>query len=99
MSHVAQLEWEWVRDWTAELVRFVLADEEHGEANRAVLDGWLEDWLPLARAAARGARAGVRRAAGRHLFGDARANVESDVDELLVDCGLAEPAPAAEVPA
>ena len=30
LSHVAQLEWEWVSGWTAELVRFVLEDAEHG---------------------------------------------------------------------
>ena len=34
LSHVAQLEWEWVYGWTAELVRFVLEDAEHGAANR-----------------------------------------------------------------
>jgi len=53
VSHVAQLEWEWVRGWTAELVRFALADPEHGEANRAVLDGWRADWMPLAEDAVR----------------------------------------------
>ena len=37
VSHVAQLEWEWVRGWTVELVRFVLEDAEHGAANREVL--------------------------------------------------------------
>lgn len=52
IGHVAQLEWAWISDWTAELTRFVLADEEHGEANRTVLAEWIADWLPEARAAA-----------------------------------------------
>ena len=41
LNHVAQLEWEWVRGWTAELVRFVCEDAEHGAANRKVIAvGW-----------------------------------------------------------
>src|SRR2546430_17097057 len=32
LNHVAQLEWEWARDWTIEFVKFVLEDGEHGEA-------------------------------------------------------------------
>ena len=41
VNHVAQLEWEWARGWTAELVRFVCEDAEHGAANREVVgDGW-----------------------------------------------------------
>ena len=52
VGHVAQLEWAWIHDWTAELMRFVLADAEHGAANREVLEGWIADWLPEARAAA-----------------------------------------------
>ena len=45
-------EWEWARTWTTALARFVLADAEHGESNRAVLRGWVRDWLPEALAAA-----------------------------------------------
>ena len=54
VGHVAQLEWTWIRDWTAELVRFVESDEKHGEANREVLSGFINDWLPEATAAAEG---------------------------------------------
>ena len=38
-------EWEWARTWTVALARFVLA-EDHD--NRAVLTGWVRDWLPQA---------------------------------------------------
>ena len=41
-------EWEWARRWTVELTRFLLADAEHGDANRDVIAGWVRDWLPAA---------------------------------------------------
>jgi propane monooxygenase small subunit len=94
VSHVAQLEWEWVRNWTAELVRFVLADPEHAEANRAVLDGWLADWMPLAEGAALGLEPVFDRLPAGIAFDDARANVKIDVDEMLAECELTEAAPA-----
>lgn len=94
VSHVAQLEWEWVRNWTAELMGFVLADEEHGEANRVVLDGWLADWMPLAEEAALGLKPVFDQLPAGISFDDARANVQIDVDELLAECELTEAAPA-----
>jgi propane 2-monooxygenase small subunit len=93
VSHVAQLEWEWARNWTTELVRFALSDEEHGDANRAVLTGWMEDWLPLADEAALGVRPVFEALPAGISFEDARANVQIDVQALLVDCEL-EAAPA-----
>ena len=91
VSHVAQLEWEWVRGWTAELMRFVLEDAEHGAANRAV------------RRRLAGGLAAARRGGGARRcspvfdelpagisFDDARANVRIDVDELCEQCGVTE---------
>src|SRR4051812_16882061 len=95
LSHVAQLEWEWVRNWTAELMKFVLADEEHGDANRAVLTGWLEEWRPLADEAALGMEPVFAALPAGISFEDARANVQIDVDELAAESGLAEPAATA----
>jgi propane 2-monooxygenase small subunit len=90
LSHVAQLEWEWVRGWTVELIRFVLEDAEHGGANRVVLEQWLADWTPLAEEAAVAlARVFADLPAGI-AFDDARANVQIDVDELLAETGMAE---------
>jgi propane monooxygenase coupling protein len=43
------------------LVRFLISDAEHGTHNRAVIDGWLEDWMASAREAA----AAVSDAAGQ----------------------------------
>ena len=45
------------REAVAELVRLVLADPEHGPANRRVLEGWLGRWTPAARSAAEALRA------------------------------------------
>jgi hypothetical protein len=45
-------EWEWARTWTVALSRFLLADAVHGDHNRAVLNGWVADWLPQALEAA-----------------------------------------------
>ena len=95
VSHVAQLEWEWARGWTAEFVRFVLRGRR---ARRRQPRG-------PRRLAGRVAAAGARGGRGRSrpvfdelpagiAFEDARVNVQIDVDELFEDCGLAEPGAA-----
>jgi propane 2-monooxygenase small subunit len=48
----AQREWLWVRDWSAELVRFCVEDDEFGSHNRDVLGHWTETWNKLADDAA-----------------------------------------------
>jgi hypothetical protein len=48
----AQREWLWVRDWTAELVRFCVEDEQFGSHNREVIGKWIETWNALADDAA-----------------------------------------------
>jgi methane monooxygenase component A beta chain/propane monooxygenase small subunit len=53
LARVANQEWEWARAWTTELVRFLGADAEHGEHNRATIDGWIADWRADALEAAR----------------------------------------------
>jgi len=83
ISHVAQLEWEWVRGWTVDLVRFVSEDAEHGEANRAVLAGWIAEWAPLAEEAARGVQPVFEELPAGIPYDEARANVRIDVDALM----------------
>jgi propane monooxygenase small subunit len=90
LSHVAQLEWEWVEGWTAELVRFVLADPKHGAANRDVLAEWLAEWLPLADQAASALQPVFDDLPAGIPFEDARANVRIDFDELCDECGVTE---------
>jgi ferredoxin-NADP reductase/ferredoxin len=61
LARVATQEWEWARAWTVALVRFLVSDEAHGAHNRAVIDGWLDQWMAPAREAA----AAVSEAAGQ----------------------------------
>jgi hypothetical protein len=96
VGHVAQLEWAWIHDWTAELMRFVLADSEHGAANRDVLASWIADWLPRAHAAADALEpvfADLPEGSGG--FAAARDNVEIDRAKLFEEAGLADPAEVA----
>jgi propane monooxygenase reductase subunit len=48
LARVETQEWEWVRGWTLELMRFLLGDDRFGEENREVITAWVRDWLPLA---------------------------------------------------
>jgi propane monooxygenase small subunit len=52
LARVETQEWEWTREWTVALSRFLLEDPQYGAQNRAVLTGWVRDWLPQALAAA-----------------------------------------------
>jgi propane monooxygenase small subunit len=99
LSHVAQLEWEWVRDWTVELVTFTLEDEQHGASNREVLGGWLAEWTPLAEEAAVGLQAVFDELPAGIPYDDARANVAIDVRDMMHACDLADQAPAGSVAA
>jgi hypothetical protein len=95
LSHVAQLEWEWIRGWTAELVRFVSEDEASGAENRRVVADWVEEWLPEAHEAAEALKPIFDQLPAGIGFADARSNVQIDVDELLRDCGINEQAASA----
>ncbi|WP_354700487.1 Propane 2-monooxygenase, hydroxylase component small subunit [Paraconexibacter sp. AEG42_29] len=48
IGRVAQLEWQWINEWTADFAKLVLGDAEHGERNRELVAGWIDDWMPLA---------------------------------------------------
>ena len=54
LASVATQEWEWIRAWSTELSRFLLADELHGAENRARISAWIDDWTPQALDAAYG---------------------------------------------
>jgi propane 2-monooxygenase small subunit len=92
VSHVAQLEWEWVHGWTAELVKFLLDDETHREANREVLTEWLADWLPLAGEAAQALEPVFDELPAGIGFEDARTNTRIDFDVLCDQCGVSDAA-------
>src|SRR4051812_46746529 len=88
LNHVAQREWDWVREWTVELVKFVLDDSEHGAANRDVLAGWVADWQPLADEAAQALGAIFEELPAGISFEDARANTAIDASEMMEACGV-----------
>jgi propane 2-monooxygenase small subunit len=88
INHVAQLEWEWTRDWTVELVKFVLEDEQHGAANREVMAGWRADWQPLADEAAEALEAVFAELPAGISFADARTNVAIDAREMMEACDV-----------
>ena len=46
LARVATQEWEWARAWTIALAQFVVAAARHD--NRALIAGWVRDWLPQA---------------------------------------------------
>ena len=52
LARAATREWEWARAWTVALVRFLASDGAHAGHNRAVIEGWLDDWTPAAGEAA-----------------------------------------------
>lgn len=90
VGHVAQQEWAWIRDWTAELVRFVLADESHGAANREVLARWVAEWHPLAAEALDALEPVFGELPAGPSFDEVRANVEVDRRELFDAAGVSE---------
>lgn len=88
VNHVAQLEWEWVRDWTVELVKFVAEDAEHGPANREVVAGWVADWNPLAEEAATELRVLFDQLPAGISYDEARENTAIDAREIMEACGV-----------
>jgi hypothetical protein len=85
LARVATQEWEWTRAWTVELARLLLAE---GGTNRAVLAGWVSDWLPRAIDAL-SALEPLARAVGVD-FAAAQRRVTAYAGEMLAEAGLAE---------
>ncbi len=84
LARAASEEWEWTREWTVELVRFLLAGEAFGGSNREVLTGWVREWLPQAIAAADGL------AEGGFPVAIERSRVADSAARVLTDAGLPE---------
>jgi hypothetical protein len=78
----AQREWLWYRDWTVELVRFCVEDEEFGSHNREVLASWAKSWNPEAEAAAESIGDEIDRVPGSRPVEESMAQVKSERDEL-----------------
>ena len=78
----AQRDWLWVRDWTAELVRFCVEDEEFGEHNRDVLTAWVDTWNAEADAAAESIAGEIDRVPRARPAAEAIAQLRKERDEL-----------------
>jgi propane monooxygenase small subunit len=98
VARVADLEWDWARQWTIAFVELALGDETHGEANRERIAGWLEAWQPRASAALDALEGLGASVPGGFSFASARERIEHDTQELLAAAGL-EPAAAGAEPA
>ena len=95
VGHVAQSEWTWIRDWSTELVRFLRADEAHGEANSEVLAAWIAEWLPEASEAADALEPVFAQLPTGPGFDEVRDNVELDRKELFESAEISDLAEAA----
>jgi propane monooxygenase small subunit len=78
----AQREWLWVRDWTAELVRFCVEDEEFGAHNRDVLATWAARWNAEAEGAAEAVAKEIARVPRARPAAEALEQVRRERDEL-----------------
>jgi len=78
----AQREWLWVRDWSTELVRFCVEDEEFGEHNRDVLTRWTQAWNAEAEAAAEAVAGELDRVPRARPAGEALAQLRRERDEV-----------------
>jgi hypothetical protein len=78
----AQREWLWVREWTTELVRFCVGDEEFGDHNREVLGEWTQTWNTEADAAAEAVAKELDRVPRSRPASDALEQLRAERDEI-----------------
>lgn len=93
LALAASREWAWTRDWTVELVRFVVGDPEHGSRNRGLLAEWVARWLPDA-CEALDLLVPIAEPVAVDVAGEGAARTRRSAFELLDEVGLAEPAGA-----
>jgi hypothetical protein len=93
----AQLEWEWARGWTVAFLELALADAEHGDANRELVDGWIEAWGTAARSAASALEPVYDGRPAGPAFADSRAAAERAQAAMLAPLELASASQAQEV--
>jgi hypothetical protein len=90
--NVAQLEYQQIQRFTGALIEFVCADVEHGEANREVIQGWVDEWLPEAREAAIALQPLFAAQPEGADFAAALARVQQELAAAMEPLGIAIPA-------
>jgi hypothetical protein len=88
VAEATQVHYAWARDWTAESVRALTADERHGEHNRRLIERWVQTWTPPARAAADALTALTDELPDPSAGTIALASVLADQQGLLAELGL-----------
>lgn len=86
LGQVAQAEWGWVRDWSVALVRFILNDATHSEANTQKVQEWLDDWGTMAREAIDALEPVF--SSIDPAYSETRQRLNQDHADLLQECGL-----------
>ncbi len=84
----AQMEQRQVQRFAAAFVEFVCDSEEHGEANRAQVQEWIDEWLPQARAVAESLEPLVSSLPNGIPFEEAMGRVEEELAATLESLGL-----------
>jgi propane monooxygenase small subunit len=78
--------------YTRALFSMLTNDAEHGEANRAIMQGWLDKWVPVSRHAAYELQPIWSQPAERTVtFAESFAAATSDFTSLIADLGLTSP--------
>jgi propane monooxygenase small subunit len=93
LAGVETQEWEWARAWTTELSRFLIADPEHGPANRERIAAWVADWLTEAVGAAEALMPLAERLPVGIDVDRAGDRIRRYGANVLIDAGLGELAP------
>ncbi len=90
LARVETQEWEWARAWSTELCRFLLADPDHGVANRERIAAWVGEWLPEAVEAALALLPIAERIPAGIDVPEALERIRRYAADVLVDAGLPE---------
>ncbi|WP_205544147.1 hypothetical protein [Rubrobacter indicoceani] len=78
--------------YTTDMMRDMLEDPEHGEANKRTMEGWLETWTPYSMAAAKGMEPLWSEPEIQPItFEKSFERVQSRFEEILSDLGLQVP--------
>lgn len=86
-GRTGEAEWDWARAWGTKFMAHLLEDEQHGAHNHEIINGWLEDWMPMADEAM-DALAGIFEALPGFSYDRARQRVEHDRSNLMSELKL-----------
>ena len=79
--------------YTRDMMREFLEDETHGDDNRQVMEGWLDEWVPLSIQAAKGLEPiwSEPEVQAEETFEESFEQAKSRFEGILSDLGLRVP--------